>query len=68
VINAVTPIAKREKACVLTRYLPGRTEYYVEDQNGIRTRHASYEEAKKVVDHANHPTVPHYNPDGSLRT
>lgn len=46
------PLAHNEKATVVTRFAPTGVEYYL-DHNGIRTRHASYEEAKKLADKAN---------------
>lgn len=48
-----TPLVYNEKASVVTRFIPGGgTEYYL-DHKGIRTRHATYEEAKKLADKAN---------------
>lgn len=48
----VTPLKHNEQATVVTRYLPGRTEYYL-DHKGIRTRHETYQEAKALADKAN---------------
>lgn len=50
--GAPTPLVFNEKAIVVTRFLPGRTEYYL-DHKGIRTRHETYEEARTLAEKAN---------------
>lgn len=49
---APAPLPYHEEASVITRYLPGRTEYYL-DHKGVRTRHSTYQEAKSLADKAN---------------